>query len=340
MKMTGTGYNLWLALLFALVMGACNNKRSAEDSPSTGNAALDQLNTLIAKDTMDHTLLYERAQLYYDNNYLDGAIDDIERAIELDSMQAPYYHLLSDVYLDYYLSKDALAIMEKCAELFPERIPTLLKLSETQLILKQYDASLATCSDILELNPLNAEAYFMMGMNLRSVGDIPRAKNAFRKATEIDPELTDAWVILGQMFEDEGNPKAIDYYDAAINVDRDNPVPWHSKAYYLQNNGRIEEALEIYRRINIIDKDYLDAYLNSGILYMSMDSFEQARSQFDIMSRIKPQSYIAYYYRGLANASLGNKEQAREDYRTTLRLNSAFERAATALENLGPEESN
>ena len=327
-------YIMVLVLLSALCL-ACNEagSKNAELKP-TGNAALDKINALIQKDSMDHTLLYERAKLYYDNSYFDGAIEDLNRAISIDSLQADYYHLLSDTYLDYFRSREALSTMEKCVELFPERVASMLKLSETQLILKQYDESLQTCSNILSLNPQNAEAYFMMGMNLRSIEDIARAKNAFRKATELDPELTDAWIILGQIFEDEDNDKALQYYEAAINVDRSNPIPWHSKAFYLQNNGRLEEALDIYRQINIIDRSYLDAYLNAGILYMSMDSIDRAYEQFDIMTKVKPQLHLSYYYRGMAQEAKGNIEAAKEDYNTCLKLNSNYSKARQALNAL------
>ncbi len=323
-------------MLFVGLVGftSCDDRRKGAEIKKTGNTALDQLNVLIEKDSTDHVLYFERAKLYYENGYYDGAIEDMEKAIKIDSLQADYYHLLSDSYLDYLKSKEALLTMEKCIRTFPKRIPSLLKMSEMQLILKQYDNSLQTCSNILTINPQNAEAYFMMGMNLRSVGDIERAKTAFRKATELDPELTDAWIILGQLFEDEKNPIAIEYYDAAINVDRNNPVPWHSKAYYLQNNGQIDEALKIYQSIVLIDKNYIDAYLNSGILFMSLDSMQRAFESFDIMCKVKPQLYLSYYYRGLASEALNNLEAAKEDYNTSIKLNINFAKARKAVSDL------
>ncbi|MBT8233118.1 MAG: tetratricopeptide repeat protein [Saprospiraceae bacterium] len=327
-----------LACLIIIFIG-CKEDKPKTELKSTGDAALDQLNQLISKDTTDKTLYFERAKIFYANNYFDGAINDLESAIKLDSLQPEYYHLLSDAYMDYSKSKDGLLTIEKCTKLFPERIPSLLKLAETQLILKQYENSLATTSRILTINENTAEAYFMMGMNLRSVSDLERAKVAFIKATEIDPDLVDAWIILGQIYEDEKDPKALDYYDAAINVDRQNPSTWHSKAYYLQNNDRISEALSIYRQINIIDKNYLDAYLNAGILHLSLDSIPQAYEQFDIMIKVKPQFYLSHYYRGIANEMLGRIDQAKVDYETSLKLNGNFVKAKDALEALAAKAS-
>lgn len=336
--------SLTALLLSAIIMVgvySCGGEKTNEvEIKETGNAALDAINKLIAKDSLDATLLFQRAELYYDNGYLDGSIKDLETAISIDSLKPEYFHLLADSYLDYYRSKEALLTMEKCVKINPKRIPSMLKLSELQLILKQYDESLQICSNILTINPQEAEAYFMMGMNLRSMTELERAKVAFRKATELNPELTDAWIILGQMYEDEGDPSAIEYYEAAINVDRDNPVPLHSKAFYLQNNDRIVEALDIYRQINVIDKDYLDAYLNAGIIYFSLDSLDKAYEQFDIMSKVKPQFYLSYYYRGLVHESRGDLDKAREDYNTSLKLNTKFDKAKKALFALDTLQNN
>ena len=301
---------------------------------SEGEAALDELNTLIKKNPTDHKLLFNRANLRYNDENYDQAILDLNKAIEIDSMVPEYYHLLSDAYLDYYRSKDALQIMQKAGDVFPERIPTLLKLSETQLILKQNDESLFTVARILTIDPNNAEGHFMTGMNFRAIGETDRAINAFQKATELDPEITDAWLIIGDLFDQKGDKRALDYYEAAINSDADNPTTWHSKAYYLQNNNRDAEAIAIYKKINTIDKNYLDAYLNAGILYMTQDSVDQALEQFDIMASIKAQDYRAYYYRGLCYEKIGNISAAKADFQNCLNLKPDFEQATRAMHNL------
>jgi len=327
---------LVIVLCYASILQySCKTETSSiQPEKKTGSLELDRLNIAISKDTLDHSLLFERAKLYYENSYYDGAIMDMVKAIEYERNNPNYYHLLCDVYLDYYKSKDALLTIERCVELFPKRIPSLLKLSETQLILKQYENSLATTSRILTIDPQTAEAYFMMGMNLKSVPDIERAKVAFRKATEIDPELVDAWLILGQIYESENDTRALDYYEAATNVDSDNPATWHSKAYYLQNNGKEDEALTIYRKINLIDKNYAEAYLNAGILYLEKDSIKQAYDQFDILINISPTNHLAHFYRGICNEIVDEIELAKQDYITTLRLNPRFTKAQKALESL------
>jgi len=102
----------------------------------------------------------------------------------------------------------------------PDRIPTLLKLSEFQHILKDYQSSISTINEVIRLQSFNAEAFFMLGMNFRELGDLKKAKSSFQRSVELDADLTDGWIILGNIHEAEKDPLAKEYYDNAI---RSNP---------------------------------------------------------------------------------------------------------------------
>jgi len=314
---------------------SCQNDKKATAVSSTGDKALDELSALISKDPQDHTLLFNRAEYLFGLENYDAAIIDLNKAISLDSTKYRYFHLLSDSYMDYYKSKDALITMEDCVKRLPNSIPSLLKLSETQLILKQYDASLATVAKLLKIDDQNSEAFFMMGMNFRALEEKEKAIGAFQTAVEFDPELLDAWMILGDLLAENKNPLAAEYYNTAIEVAPNNPLPYHSKAYYLQNNDRIDEAIDLYKKINVIDKNYVYAYLNAGILYYTQEAYTDAFEQFDIMAKVKPQNATAYYYRGLTNVALNKIEAATSDLNNCLNLNPDFDKAKKALSEIG-----
>ena len=316
---------------------ACNQDKGQMAKSSSLEPALDQLNQAIAKDSTDHSLYFARGEWYYNNEEFELAINDLEHAIDLNAGVPEYYHLLSDTYMDNYRSKEALEVMVKAGDQFGDRIPTLLKLSETQYLLKQYEPSLFTIAKVMTIDSEHPEAYFMMGLNFRALDEVEKAINAFQTATELNPELVDAWLILGKLFENQNNDLALQYYEAAINVNPDMPETWHSKAFYLQNNGRIPEAINVYKQINSIDRYYMDAYLNAGILYLELDSLEQALDQFNIMVNLKSQNFIGHYYRGVANEALGNIEAARTDYQNTLNLKPDYSKASIALKRLESE---
>ncbi|MCB9264345.1 MAG: tetratricopeptide repeat protein [Lewinellaceae bacterium] len=329
-----------LAILLAFIVGSCggNGQGGAEEAAtealSTGNPAIDGLSTEITRNPNDPALYAERARLFYENNGYDEAIRDLNKALSLDSTNVECLHLLADVYLDYFQSRRALKTMERAAGLYPERIPTLLKLSEFQMILKQYDASMKTIGRVLEIDPQNAEAYFMFGMNFKEQGDTVRAINSFQKAVEYDSELVDGWINLGQLYASIGDPLARRYFDNAIRVAPENIYALHAKADYLSDMGELPEAIEMYRRISRVDPQYDEAYFNSGLIYLDMDSIEQARKQFDIAIETSPTHIMAYYYRGLTQEMLGNREAAMADYEQALRMAPNYEKAQEGLERL------
>ena len=333
--------NRLFLLLFAMLVFttmACNNKEAkTNDIKPSGDALIDQLSQEIQKAPEDINLLYQRASLYYDKDEYEASINDLEKAMTIDSLRPEIYHLLADNYLDYYRSREALDMMEKVVRLFPERIPSLLKLSEMQMILNQYENSVFTVNEILRLSPQNNEAYFMLGMNFRAMGDIDRAINSFQTAVENDPEMLDAWIILGELHERKGSKDAVKFYDNAINVAPDKPEAYHSKAFYLQNNGDIPGALEIYRDIIIQHPNYSDAYLNSGILYMELDSLDRAFEQMNLLASVQPQNPMAYYYRGLIHNAYGNYEAASIDLQNSLNLNPELKLAQELLDEVLPK---
>ena len=136
----------FLVLSLLLIFSGCKeDKRTPDTEESVDASSPSQLVTkeLIA-DPENPDLYIARGKVYYDQGDYDLAIDDFNAAISLDSTKAEYYHLLADGYLDNNQSRDALEVMNKVVEKQPERIPSLLKLSEFQLILKQYGELLYT----------------------------------------------------------------------------------------------------------------------------------------------------------------------------------------------------
>lgn len=330
---------IFILTICLFIMSCKTDTASKQAVNTTGNQAIDKLGQAIANDPDDPQLYFQRGQLFYENQLFDEAIADLQQAMSLDSLQPEFHHALSNAYMDYFKSRQALNVMEKAGLLFPDRIPTLLKLSETQMILQKFEDMNITLRRIISQDPQNAEAYFMMGMMFREQDDIEKAKNAFQAATELDPELIDAWLILGSLYEAENDPLALQYYQSASDIDTSNVQALHAIAYYQQNNDQVDDALQTYRRINYLDKNYPDAYLNAGILFLDAGNEEAAMEQFNLLIGINPQFYLGYYYRGIVHELLGDTESARTDYQTSINFNPQFKKASDALDALKKQAS-
>ncbi|MFT4534105.1 MAG: tetratricopeptide (TPR) repeat protein [Saprospiraceae bacterium] len=325
-------YNVSIILMLSVAIISCGGGEKKKKGPvSTGDNLVDQLTQQISDAPDNPEILYQRATVLYEKGEYEAAIRDLEKAMSIDSLKPKYYHLLSDNYMDYFKSRKALDVMEKASRLFNERIPTLLKLSETQMLLSQHENSVFTVNEILRLDPQNNEAYFMLGMNFRAMGQLDKAINSFQTAVENDPEMVDAWLILGELHEKNGTGDPMKYYENALTVSPDNPQVMHSMAFHLQNNGDIPGAIKIYKEISSKNRQYTDAYLNAGILYIEQDSLEQAFEQMNILAGVQPENPFAYYYRGVIHKAYGNYESAEIDLQNAVNLQPLFTQAKEEL---------
>jgi tetratricopeptide (TPR) repeat protein len=282
--------------------------------------------------------LYLRGRAYYEREAYDEAIRDASKAIQLDSMKAPYYHLLGDALLDYARpgdSKRALDVMELAAQRFPNRFTTLLKLSEFQLIVRQHSDALKTLDKILQRDPQNAEAYFMAGRIALDKGDTTNAIGSLQKSTRYDASNLDAWMFLGRIFVNRNDPAALQYFDNVLRLDTTNLEAREYKGIYYKKTGNFEKAFEAYRDIIVHNPDYSNAYFDLGTIYLELDSLDKAYSNFDIATKTDPLFVKAYYYRGMCSEMKGNKEAALADYKQANGMSPDYPEAKEALIRLG-----
>lgn len=319
----------------SILLVACNKQRNAADSIGmTGDPEIDGITQAIAASPTDPELYLQRADVFYQKEAYDQAVEDLVRVMKLDSTHLRAHHLLADVYLDSYQSARALQTLQRATLLYPDSINTKLKLSEFQLILKQYDAALQTLADIMEIHPGDPEALFMLGMVYRDQGKTDLAIGAFQSAVERNPDMSEAWVILGDLMDRTGNPLAIQYFDNAIRVDPNNPAAIHAKAYFLQNNDKIDEALALYKQIHAVDAQYPEAYLNAAILLMYKDSLDSAMKELDILAQVDPANAATWFYKGKIFHLKGQSTEARAAYEQALRLDPDYAQAKDGLQEL------
>ncbi len=292
---------------------------------------LDHLNVLIISSPEEFDLRLQRAKLYYQMEKYPQAIGDLELALHLDSSDIEARHLLADAYLDNYESRKALASLENTVMMFPESIPSLLKLAEFRLILKRHQDAMHALAKIHNLDHQNADAYFMKGMVLKETGDTTLAIRHFQNATRENPGLIDAWINLGQLHGALNDSEAIRYYDAGLAVSPGNHLLLLAKAQYLAGQDRIEEAKSTYHFMMELAPYSFEPYYDLGLLYLDQDSLHQAVNHFDLSIKINPMYARAYFYRGYTKELTGQVNAARYDYEQTLRLDPGDSDAEEAL---------
>ncbi|MEP7267443.1 MAG: tetratricopeptide repeat protein [Saprospiraceae bacterium] len=321
----------YFIFLLSIALVCCKDKKVS--AVATASGELEFYNELIEESPFVDSLYSLRAAYYYDHGQFKDAIKDLEYAIKLDSSRPQYFHLLADSYLDNNQSFDGLNTMKEAATRFPQRISTLLKLCEFQNILKRYEQSVITAIEILKIDPLNAEAYFMTGINYRDLKDTANAIKSFKKATTYNDKLVDAWILLAQLSYQKEPAYSEKCIETAMRIDSLSVITLNSIAAFYQDKN-FEKALTIYRKMILIDPSNTTAYLNAGLLYFSIDSFSRALEHFNIACMKNPTNAQYYYYRGTAREALSDKTGARADYQMAVNLAPDNTEYKTALNQL------
>lgn len=341
MKMTNS-FSIILMISLFFCCYSCDTEKAETptqnpipQAQSSGHPVIDGLTQKIAKSPDDASLYANRAGVWVEMEGFDEAIEDLKKAITLDSLKPEYHHELANLYMDYYKSRLALETMENAGIIFPKRIPTLLKLSEFQLILKQYDRALYSLERIRVIEPNNPEMFFMFGSVFQDMGRTKQAKTAYQNAIEQDPDLVDAWIKLGEMLSQEKSPKAERYIDNALRIAPENVAALIAKANFLaQVKDDLPNAIEFYKKVNVVDPQFEQGYLNLGLLYLDADSLQQAQKSFNMAIQVQPDFAEGYFFRGMAAKMQGDMVKAKNDFQQALRLKPGYEYAKNELANL------
>ncbi len=302
----------WVFILMTgMLISACGGENDSENSIQTEESEIVQINARIAAEPENAEALIARANYHYARqNYVDATFD-VAAAMKLDSINEEYHHLLADIYLDSYKSQLALRTLERAIRLFPESIESNMKIAELQIILRQYDQASTSLRNVMEVSPQNTDALQLLGILFKEQGDIEKARQSFQRVVDLDGDNYEAWTMLGNLLDIQGDPMALQCFENAIDIDSTYAQGWHSKAYYLQNHGDAEQAIDIYQKIQRMDSSYTDAYLNAGILYLDQTDFESAELEFNKLSEIEPRNPLGPYY-------LGISYEERHEYQTAL----------------------
>jgi len=311
--------NLWaILLLTGLAIAACKGENESPDTEPGEASEIVQINARISAEPGNAEALIVRANYHFARqNYVDATFD-VAAAMKLDSINEGYHHLLADIYMESYKSELALRTLERAIRLFPESIKSNLKIAELRIILRQYAEAASSLRTVLEISPQNIEALQLLGILFKEQGDIKQAAQSFQRVVELDGDNYEAWTMLGNLLDIQGDPAALQCFENAIDIDSTYAQGWHSKAYYLQNHGDVEQAIMIYHKIQQMDSTYTDAYLNAGILLLDQGEFESAEQEFSTLQRLAPRNPLGPYYTGVSY-------EERKDYQTAL---GYFNRAA------------
>lgn len=320
-----------------LVCSACSDSPVAQQEEIPAIFQLPELKTItdkIQKNPDKASLYFERgvklARLHQDTL----ALQDLKKAVSLDSTRAEYYSAIGDLLFETKNITESVQWLEKAIRLNPSDPTAHLKIAKMFLYLQDHNRAFAEINTVLKENAMIPEAYFLKGMVYKDRNDTIRALSSFMTAVQVDPQYTDALMQLGLLYSQQKNPVAIKYFKNAFETDTTDVYPIYAQGMFYQEEKKYEEAKQAYVDCIMRDISFADAYFSLGWILMQQDSLEKAWRQFDLATKQDPLYVEAYYNRGLCSELMGKKTDAIADYEQVLSFDPEFAAAKEAMQRL------
>ncbi len=132
----------------------------------------------------------------------------------------------------------------------------------------------------------DADGWYELGLELEAVAP-QEARDAYRRALELDPHHADAHVNLGRLLQEEDlTEEAETHYRAALVESPAHATAWFDLGTALEDLRRAGDAVDAYRRAILADRRMADAHFNLARLYEKAGKKAAALRHLGIYQRL------------------------------------------------------
>lgn len=190
------------------------------------------------------------------------------------------------------------------------------------------------------LDPRVTEAWSSQGQTLFMVGRFQEAVAACEHALALDPNLTSAWTDEGFALCGLGRHEAgIVALDRALTLDPTQALVWGQKGDALVATKRYQEAVEAYDRALALDAAVAAYHAGKGNALNSLGQYQEALSVSERALQIDATDVLAWACKGNALSALGRTQEAEVAFSRAMALDPhlAVTRKAATHSDAAPQ---
>ena len=176
-----------LAIILTLFVVACGSKEPQPTlAPDTPEPAVQE-----SGNAAGHL---DAAAAYYAAGDYDGAIGELEQAVELEPDNAEAYTNLALSYFKNGDYENAVATWTKVIALAPDQTVAYFERGTSYFNLKKYEQAIADFTQAIDMDPANADAYRIRGKSYAFTENYELAIADFTRTIELDPASDEAYL--------------------------------------------------------------------------------------------------------------------------------------------------
>jgi len=250
---------------------------------------------------------------YYQNGDNDKALEHYAKAVEIDPDNVIFQKSLADFYYSAAgRVEEALAMYAKVLDQQPRNLEAMLMAGHISVALQKFDDGEKFYKRVLEIEPWNQDASLLLEkLQNRPKNDARPASaeelyadiqimindglaneavSALETLLESHAEFALAHNDLGVLYYQQGNKdKALNCYEAAARLEPGNITFQKNLAdYYYVEQGRVEDAIQIYVKVLENDPEDIDTLMILGHICVALQKFEDAETFYNRLLAVEP----------------------------------------------------
>jgi tetratricopeptide (TPR) repeat protein len=199
-----------------------------------------------------------------------------------------------------------------------EEIARLFQEAATQESHGQWSLASSNYSKILDKDPENPRAHYLLAMAQVRVGMNDYAIKHFQEAIRIDPGMREAreglegvYVTRGLLARQSGQkPEALAAFQDAVTANPASVSAALELGAALERQGQSERALEVYGKAVAASPDDATTHAKLGAIYAARGMNERAVTELETAVRLNPRDAASHRALGYAYAALGRRDKA------------------------------
>ena len=158
-----------------------------------------------------------------------------------------------------------------------------------------------------QINEYRQQAKFLYNSN-----NLDDSLELFNKIPD-EEKISDDWLFIANIAQDKEKPiDAVFYLKKAIALDDNNYKAHYNLGNFYLADNKVNMALNEYRKVLRLKKDYAYAYYNKGCCYLKKKSWFNARYEFGLAIKANPNEPAFYYNLAYTYKMMKKPKKAKE----------------------------
>jgi predicted TPR repeat methyltransferase len=246
---------------------------------------------------------------------------------------------LSRLYQEKKL-EEALNLLKKMMHQFPEVLNIYLINGSINYDLGRYRSAIKSYQAVIKLMPDHAEAYNLIGLNLRKLSFYNAAIKSCKKAIEIKPHYAEAYSNLGNIFVDIKKVKeGIKCFRNAITLKPNLLAAIFNLGVTLSEENQYEHSISNFKKVIELNPFHLEALYNLGNDLNKTGCLFDAANTYQKVITLRPDNHEFYNNLGIVLNDLGRNDDAFLAFKNVIKLKpnytKVYNNLGNSLRNMG-----